>query len=65
MNYIIILLSLAEPIYVPFDKTLSCYEQGKEVIETIATYHEQSDDQDQGWYTFKGKLVYGFYCDIE
>ena len=49
------------PLYVPFDTTLDCYEQGEEVIETIATYYGPGPNQ--GWYTKKGKLVYGFYCE--
>ena len=61
MKYIIILLLAKNPIYVPFDTTLDCYEQGKEVIETIATYHGPGPKQ--GWYTKKSELVYGFYCD--
>ena len=60
MKYIVILLLAKDPIYVPFDTTLSCYEQGKEVIETIATY--QGPGTRQGWYTKKGDLVFGFYC---
>ena len=60
MKYIVILLLAKDPIYVPFDTTLSCYEQGKEVIETIATYHGPGSTQ--GWYTDRGTLVYGFYC---
>ena len=60
MKYIVILLLAKDPIYVPFDTTLSCYEQGSEVIETIATYHGPGSTQ--GWYTKKGDLVFGFYC---
>ena len=60
MKYIVILLLAKDPIYVPFDTTLSCHEQGKEVIETIATYYEPGPTQ--GWYTDRGALVYGFYC---
>ena len=61
MKYIVILLLAKDPIYVPFDTTLSCYEQGKEIIETIATYHGPGINQ--GWYTDQGILVYGFYCE--
>jgi len=51
---------LNKPIYVPFDTTLSCGEQGEEIIETIATYHGPGPKQ--GWYTDHGALIYGFYC---
>ena len=48
-------------MYIPFDTTTSCGEQGEEIIETIATYHGPGPDQ--GWYTKKGDLVFGFYCE--
>jgi len=60
MKYIVILLLAKDPIYVPLDTTLSCGEQGEEIIEAIATYHGPGPEQ--GWYTKEGKLVYGFYC---
>ena len=60
MKFIIILLLAHKPIYLPFDSTISCGDQGKEIIETIATYHGPGPEQ--GWYTKKGVLVYGFYC---
>ena len=60
MKFVIILLLAQNPIYVPFDTTLDCYEQGREVIETIATY--QGPGINQGWYTDHGVLIYGFYC---
>jgi len=52
---------LNKPIYVPFDTTLSCAEQGEEIIESIAMYHGPGPDQ--GWYTDHGSLIYGFYCE--
>ena len=55
------LLLANDPIHVPFDTTISCGEQGKEIIETIATYYGPGSDQ--GWYTKEGKLIYGFYCE--
>ena len=61
MKFIIILLLANDPIHVPFDTTISCGEQGKEIIETIATYYGPGSDQ--GWYTKEGKLLYGFYCE--
>ena len=60
MKYIIVLLLATNPLYFPFDKTLTCAEQGEEIIETIATYHGPGSDQ--GWYTKEGKLIFGFYC---
>ena len=60
MKYVIILLLANDPLYLPFDKTLSCQEQGEEIIEAIATYHGPGTNQ--GWYTKEGKLLYGFYC---
>jgi len=61
VKFVIILLLAQNPIYVPFDTTLSCGEQGEEIIETIATYHGPGSDQ--GWYTDRGTLIYGFYCE--
>ena len=61
MKFIVLLLLAGEPIYLPFDSTLSCGDQGKEIIETIATYHGPGPEQ--GWYTKEGKLVFGFYCE--
>ena len=61
MKFIIILLLAQDPIYIPFDTTLDCAEQGREVIESIASY--QGPGINQGWYTDHGALVYGFYCE--
>ena len=61
MKYIIILLLASNPIYIPFDTTISCGEQGEEIIEAISTY--KGPGSDQGWYTKKGDLVFGFYCE--
>ena len=61
MKYVIILLLASNSMYIPFDTTTSCGEQGEEIIETIATYHGPGSDQ--GWYTKEGKLIYGFYCE--
>ena len=65
MEYLVILILSTNPIILPFDPFLSCSQQGQAYIETIATYYDQTDTINQGWYTEKGKLVYGFYCDIE
>ena len=61
MKYVIILLLASNSIYIPFDTTTSCGDQGEEIIETIATYHGPGPEQ--GWYTKKGDLVFGFYCE--
>jgi hypothetical protein len=61
VRYIIILLLSSNPIYIPFDTTVSCIDQGEEIIESIATYHGPGTDQ--GWYTEDNKLIYGFYCE--
>ena len=60
MKLIVLLLLASEPLYFPLDTTVSCGEQGEEIIETIATYHGPGPKQ--GWYTDHGTLVYGFYC---
>jgi hypothetical protein len=61
MKFIIILLLAQDPIYIPFDTTLDCYDQGNETMESIATYHGPGPKQ--GWYTDHGALLYGFYCE--
>ena len=50
-----------DPIHIPFDNTFDCHEQGREVIESIASY--QGPGVNQGWYTKKGALIFGFYCE--
>ena len=61
MKLIVLLLLASEPLYFPFDTTLSCGEQGEEIMEATATYHGPGPEQ--GWYTDHGALVYGFYCE--
>ena len=60
MKFIILLLLASEPLYFPFDEKWDCYDQGYEVLESVATYHGPGPNQ--GWYTDQGILVYGFYC---
>ena len=60
MKLIILLLLVGKPLNFPFDTTLSCAEQGEEIIETIATYHGPGTNQ--GWYTKNNDLIVGFYC---
>ena len=64
MKFLVILILAAEPIILPFNNSLTCSQQGQAYIEKISTYYYKSLTKDQGWYTTKGKLVYGFYCDI-
>ena len=61
MKFIIILLLAHKPIYIPFDRTLDCYDQGVDIMESISTYHGPGPNQ--GWYTDHGTLIYGFYCE--
>ena len=61
MKFIVILLLAQDPLYFPFDTTLDCYDQGNEIMESIATYHGPGPKQ--GWYTDHGALIYGFYCE--
>ena len=61
MKFIILLLLASEPLYFPFDNTIDCYDQGREIMESVATYEEPGPTN--GWYTNKGTLVYGFYCE--
>jgi len=60
MKLIILLSLIGGPLYFPFDEKWDCYDQGIEVMEAIATY--QGPGPEQGWYTDRGDLVYGFYC---
>jgi hypothetical protein len=61
MKYIILLLLIEGNLYFPFDSTQSCYEQGHKLMTSIAKY--QGPGPEQGWYTDRGDLVYGFYCE--
>jgi len=61
MKFIILLVLASEPMYFPFDDTIDCYDQGMEVMESVATH--QGPGSNQGWYTNNGSLVYGFYCE--
>ena len=45
----------------PFENKLSCVEQGSMWLD-IHTTHQAPRPADQGLYTKKGQLVYGFYC---
>ena len=61
MKFIIILLLAQDPIYIPFDTTLDCYDQGNEIMESIATYHGPGPEQ--GWVLNDSNIeVAGWYC---
>jgi len=61
MKYVILLLIMDGPLYFPFDNKLDCYQQGQKLMTSIAKY--QGPGPEQGWYTDRGDLVYGFYCE--
>jgi hypothetical protein len=63
MKYIILLLVMEGSLYFPFDDKLNCYEQGHELMTSIAKYHVHTPEVSQGWYTDHGDLIYGFYCE--
>ena len=39
-----------------------CFDSFMYVVEKIATYQNQTNDIDQGYYTKDGRLVVGHYC---
>ena len=63
MKFIILLSLIGGPLYFPFDDRLSCYEQGHELMTSIAKHYVETPKVQQGWYTDQGDLVYGFYCE--
>ena len=63
MKQLVILILLSNPVVLPFEEGLTCSQQGDAYIEKIATYSDQTETRDQGWYTPEGKLVYGYYSD--
>ena len=60
MKSLIIILSIGF-IEVPFENKLTCMEQGSMWLE-MHSKHQAPRPADQGLYTKKGQLVYGFYC---
>ena len=61
MKFVILLLIMEGPLYFPFDNKLDCYQQGHELLTSIAKY--QGPGPEEGWHTDRGDLVYGFYCE--
>ena len=60
MKSLIIILSIGF-IEMPFENKLNCMEQGSMWLD-IHTTHQASGGKNQGLYTKKGQLVYGFFC---
>ena len=60
MKSLIIILSLGF-IEIPYENKLSCMEQGSMWLN-MHTTHQAPRPADQGLYTKKGQLVYGYYC---
>ena len=60
MKSLIIILSLG-CIEIPFENKLTCSEQGSMWLN-MDTTHQAPRPADQGLYTKKGQLVYGFFC---
>ncbi len=67
MKYLIIFFILSSGVQdYSLHTNKSCFETGEEIMKKISIYHWEVDGKAklQGWYTPKGELVYGFYCDI-
>jgi len=60
MKSLIIILSIGF-IEMTFESKLSCVDQGSMWLE-IHSKHQATGDKNQGLYTKKGQLVYGFFC---
>ena len=60
MKSLIIILSIGF-IEIPYENKLTCSEQGSMWLE-IHSKHRATGDKEQGLYTKKGQLVYGFFC---
>ena len=63
MKTLIVILLGIKLNYVHYPmKYEDCFESVMYVIEKIATYQNQTNDINQGYYTKKGRLVVGHYC---
>ena len=60
MKSLIIILSLVF-IEIPYEYKLSCMQHGSMWLN-MHTTHQAPRPADQGLYTKKGQLVYGFFC---
>ena len=63
MKILVVILLGVNLNYVNYPmKYEDCFDSAMYVIEKIATYQNQTNDIDQGYYTKKGRLVVGHYC---
>ena len=63
MKTLVIILLGVKLNYVSFPmKFESCFDSFMYTVERMATYQNQTNDIDQGYYTKKGRLVIGHYC---
>ena len=63
MKTLVIILLGVKLNYVSFPmKFESCFDSFMYTVEKIATYQNQTNDIDQGYYTKDRRLVVGYYC---
>jgi len=63
MKTLVIILLGVNLNYVNYPmKYEDCFDSAMYVIEKIATYQNQTNDIDQGYYTKDRRLVVGYYC---
>ena len=63
MKTLVIILLGVKLNYVSFPmKFESCFDSFMYTVERMATYQNQTNDINQGYYTKKGRLVVGHYC---
>ena len=63
MKTLVIILLGVKLNYVNYPmKYEDCFDSAMYVIEKIATYQNQTNDIDQGYYTKDRRLVVGHYC---
>ena len=63
MKILVVILLGVKLNYVHYPmKYEDCFDSAMYVIEKIATYQNQTNDIDQGYYTKDGRLVVGYYC---
>ena len=63
MKTLVIILLGVKLNYVNYPmKYEDCFESAMYVIEKIATYQNQTNDIDQGYFTKDRRLVVGYYC---
>ena len=63
MKILVVILLGVNLNYVNYPmKYEDCFDSAMYVIEKIATYQNQTNDIDQGYYTKDRRLVVGHYC---